>query len=246
MQTYLEVKLIPNLVNASKLVVKQKNVLESTGSASSDSPTNTPQSNGCKSLNDLTDDDLKALQNTYLLICHLVHLNNQFLTQFCDAVVVLNMYGLLQKLFFLCKFFAVSINFVIKKFFVTAKRKLKVVMDLTAILTQILRKLPENCEVVSQIIQHPVDEGDEAVSYVDFLRHSNPLLRQRICYFLLLLGRNVPQTLEAIWNLRMRETLEALVYDSVESVRNVWFVSNVGLSGCNLFCFRLQMLLLKN
>lgn len=92
-------------------------------------------------------------------------------------------------------------------------------MDLIAILTQILRKLPENSEVVSQIIQN---DTDEAVAYVDFLRHSNPLLRQRICCFLQLLGRNAPQTLETIWNLRMRETLEALVYDSVESVRNVW------------------------
>lgn len=86
-------------MNASKLVIKQKNVLDSTESSSSESP----QPNGYKSLNDLTDDDLKALEYTYLLICHLVHLNEQFLIQFCDAVVVLNIYGLLQKLLLLCK-----------------------------------------------------------------------------------------------------------------------------------------------
>lgn len=97
-------KLIPNLVNASKLVLKQKNATESSGSSASDSPVNTPQPHTYKSLNDLTDDDLKALEYTYLLICHLVHLSDQFLNQFCDAVVVLNIYSLLQKLLLLCEF----------------------------------------------------------------------------------------------------------------------------------------------
>lgn len=119
--------------------------------------------------------------------------------------------------------------------FIVAKRKLKIVLDIIAILTQILRKLPENCEVVSQIVQNPIEEGDEPVSYADFLRHSNPLLRQRICFFLHLLGRNAPETLEAIWSLRLRETLEALVYDSVESVRNVIFIWIVILVLCAFF-----------
>lgn len=101
-QTYLEVKLIPNLVNASKLVMKQKTAAESTGSSFSDSPINTPQPLGYRSLNDLSGDDLKALEYTFLLICHLVHLNVQFLAQFCDAVVVLSVYGLLQQLLLLC------------------------------------------------------------------------------------------------------------------------------------------------
>lgn len=95
------------------------------------------------------------------------------------------------------------------------------VMDLIAILTQILRNLPVNSEIVSQIICSPIEEGDEPVSYIDFLRHSNPLLRQRICYFLMLLGKNAPQTFETIWSVKIRETLEALAYDSSESVRNV-------------------------
>lgn len=99
-QTYLEVKLIPNLVNASKLVMKQKNTADS---SSSDSPINSPHPQNYKSLNDLNDDDLNALDYTYLLICHLVHLNDQFLTQFCDAVVILNIPSLLQKFLLLSK-----------------------------------------------------------------------------------------------------------------------------------------------
>lgn len=107
---------------------------------------------------------------------------------------------------------------------ILAKRKSRVVTDIIAILTQILYKLPENCEILSQIVQNPIEGSDESVSYIDFLRHSNPLLRQRICCFLRLLGKNAPNTLETIWSLRMRETLEALVYDSIETVRNVIFV----------------------
>lgn len=110
---------------------------------------------------------------------------------------------------------------------VAAKRNTKVVMDLIAILTQILQKLPENSEVVSRVIGSAIEEGEETVSYIEFLRHSNPLLRQRICCFLQLLGRNVPQGLQAIWNLKTRETLEALAYDSIDSVRNVYSIKYV-------------------
>lgn len=81
--------------------MKQKIALDSVGS-SSESPINTSQVYCYKSLDDLSDDDLKALEYTFLLICHLVYLNNQFLTQFCDAVVVLNIYELVQKLLLLC------------------------------------------------------------------------------------------------------------------------------------------------
>lgn len=94
--------------------MKQRDILESTGSSSSDSPINTPQVNSYKSLADLNDGDLKALDYTYLLICHLVHLNNQFLTQFCDAVVVLNIYGILQKFLLLCKLLFVLKNSIVK------------------------------------------------------------------------------------------------------------------------------------
>lgn len=94
-------------------------------------------------------------------------------------------------------------------------------MDVVAILSQILRRLPENHEIVTQVLQNPFEEDDETLSYVEFLRHSNPMLRQRVCCFLHLLGKESPKTLETIWNLRVRETLEALVYDSFGYVRNV-------------------------
>lgn len=52
---------------------------------------------------DLKDDDLQALEYIYLLICHLCHLQVKFLIQFCDALAVLNVYGVIRSLLSLCK-----------------------------------------------------------------------------------------------------------------------------------------------
>lgn len=104
LQMYLEVKLVPNLVYSVKLLMRQKNCTESTSSISP-SPANTPTvaPESYKAFVDISDDDLSAVESVFLLICHLVHLSTQFLTQFCDAIAVLNIYGLLQGFFLLCK-----------------------------------------------------------------------------------------------------------------------------------------------
>lgn len=51
----------------------------------------------------LKDDDLQALEYIYLLMCHLCHLQVKFLIQFCDALAVLNVYGVIRSLLSLCK-----------------------------------------------------------------------------------------------------------------------------------------------
>lgn len=99
--------------------------------------------------------------------------------------------------------------------------------DIISILTQALRKMPENEDIINQIILSPTEENEESVSYVDLLRHSSAILRERMCFFLLLLSKHSLKTLEVIWDAKMRETLEALVYDSIESVRNVSFIYNI-------------------
>lgn len=109
-------------------------------------------------------------------------------------------------------------------FYVTtssAKRRLRLVTDVISILTQALRKLPENHEIINQIILSPTEENEESVNYVDLLRHSSPVMRERMCFFLLVLAKHSINTLETMWDVKMRETLEALMYDSIESVRNV-------------------------
>lgn len=92
-----------------------------------------------------------------------------------------------------------------------------------AILTLVLRKLPENSDIISRIMQNEREEGEDQVHFANFLRHSNTLLKQTVCYFLAFMGKNASKTLESIWDLKMREMLEALVYDSNEGVRNVSF-----------------------
>lgn len=100
--------------------------------------------------------------------------------------------------------------------------------DLVAILSLVLQKLPENHELINQILLSKTDEDDDSVNYVDLLRHSNSMLQERMCYFFMYLAKHSLDTLELLWDVKTRETLEALAYDSVESVRNVgdslyWF-----------------------
>lgn len=94
-----------------------------------------------------------------------------------------------------------------------------------AILTQVLKKFPEHAELVEKILFLHSDNAslhfECPVDIVHLLRHSNPLLRARVCYLLRLLAKSSSRSLQTVWNLRIRETLEALVYDSIENVRNV-------------------------
>lgn len=94
-----------------------------------------------------------------------------------------------------------------------------------AILTHILRSFPENAEIVENVLFFPKDVGvlDESLSshFVQMLKHSDPLLRERMCYFLRFLARTSKQTLQKFWDNKFRETVETLMYDSLANVRNV-------------------------
>ncbi|CAG9815415.1 unnamed protein product [Phaedon cochleariae] len=205
-KVYLEVKLVPNLVYATKLLFR---VNRGGTPSESPSPANSPSPNcpyTCRSLSELNAEDMQTLEYIFLLISHLVHLDDDFLMQFCDAVVVLSVYHLLNT--FLC---------------MISKYKVRIVADILAIMTQILRKLPENSEVVENILVTPSSDNQEVcrINFVDLLRHSDSLLRERSCYVLLLMNKNLGENfLKMFWNSDVRDTLEALVYDSIETVRN--------------------------
>lgn len=92
-------------------------------------------------------------------------------------------------------------------------------------MTQILRKQPENAELVEKILfSNPVNSSLTSNNHIDLvqlLRHTSPLLRARICHLLRLIAKFSCRSLQNVWNAKIQETLEALVYDSIENVRNV-------------------------
>lgn len=101
---YLEVKLVPNLVYASKLLLREYR--EHTPSETSPSPGNSPLPStmeSYRSISELCSDDFQAIEYMFLLISHLVHLDDCFMLQFCDAVAVLTVYVLMRLMLLLCK-----------------------------------------------------------------------------------------------------------------------------------------------
>ncbi|XP_044755661.1 serine/threonine-protein kinase fused-like [Coccinella septempunctata] len=189
MKVYLEVKVVPNLVYSSKLLLREKN------------PTS-----DCKERYKLilhwTEDDLGVLSSFYILISHLVHLEEEFLSQFCDTLAILNIFSLLRK------------------FLSLSKRKPRVVLDVVNILTLMIWKSTTYSELVEKILTNDVGNEENPFNFVNLLRHENALLRERVCYFMFFLGKKCPKNLELLWDDNVKETLEALMFDSIGSVRN--------------------------
>ncbi|CAH1280049.1 unnamed protein product [Diabrotica balteata] len=204
-KVYLEVKLVPNLVYATKLLLRECRTDSSSDTAS---PINSPlplSAELYKRCADLTEEDFQTLEYIFILVDHLIHLDDDFLIQFCDAVVVLSIY-LLMKLF---------ISF-------TYKTKIRIVTDILAILTRLMSRLPENSDVIERTLLAQSENQDvNRIKFIDLLRHSDALVRERTCYFLLWFGKTQHiKTIKMFWNFEVKDTLEALMYDSMEAVRN--------------------------
>ncbi|XP_065173628.1 serine/threonine-protein kinase fused [Atheta coriaria] len=192
LQVYLDVKLVPNLIYASKLLIRLKNASQENVDVSAEIKE--------RNVGDLSEEELQCLEHIYLLICHLIYVEEKYVSQFCDSVVILNIYHL------------------INGFLHLGKKKLKIVTDLLAILTHVMHKNPENYEIIDKIIQTP--QAGEGLDFVGMLRSNEALLRERMCNFMLQVAKLTPKTIELFWNPQIRDTLEALMYDSVENVRN--------------------------
>lgn len=131
-QVYLDVRVVPNLVYAVKLLMTERSDGES-------SPSQMPKSR-CAST--LSADELQALECTILLLCRLVYVQEKFLTQFCDAVYIVNGMTMFQQLLTL------------------EKRKARVVADLIAIMNNVLRSQPENAELVERVVLRNKSTGE--------------------------------------------------------------------------------------
>lgn len=122
---------MPNLVYASKLLAHRKG---SNDDDDDDNPSQSVSGNLLRPVSDLSADELQALECICLLLCHLTHADEDFLIQFCDAVAILNATTLLQQ------------------FLLLGRRKVRVVTDLVAVLSHVLRVLPENAGLIDQIV----------------------------------------------------------------------------------------------
>nr|CAI5840233.1 unnamed protein product [Callosobruchus analis] len=184
---FKDIKIVPNLVYASKLLVRNY-----TGSSSSESmsPASFPVSavsKNYKDAADLTLEDFEALENIYMTICYLVHLDERFLVQFCDSLVALSVYKLM-KLFLL----------------LTCQQKYRIVGDVLAILTEISRNVPGNADVIENVVTSSF--SDRNINLVQLLRSSDALLKERTCYFLLNFRRHaLEKTMAELWNDTMKD-----------------------------------------
>ncbi|KAH1000416.1 hypothetical protein HUJ04_000326, partial [Dendroctonus ponderosae] len=195
-QVYLEVKVVPNLIYAVKLLLRT-----APQNASSESADDVPTLILFRTADQLDAEHLQALEHVLMLVCHLVHLQDAFLIHFCDAVLIINVFGLFNMLFAL------------------GKRRLRILLDLISILTHTLRKQPENAEIVAKIL---LVEDANQLHLGELMRNSHAGMRERCCHLLLMMGRHLPEaSMQQLWSEEVQDTLEALVFDSIESVRNV-------------------------
>ncbi|TMW51226.1 hypothetical protein DOY81_003703 [Sarcophaga bullata] len=186
---YVDVKLVPNLMYASKLLIYQRPVDDSTASL--------PQSHNpqrkIRTVSELNNEEIKCAARLYELICHLVLIKQQFLTQFCDAVAILAADELLINFF----------NQDFKNIYA-----LRIANCILALLGCVLRELPENAELVEKIIFSP------KVDLLKLLKHPNDLMKLRMCMLIRLLGRFSLRALQNSWSTAMKQAVENLADDN--------------------------------
>lgn len=145
---YYEVKLVSNLIYASKLLCTQRSAETVVSPLLINSPFRTIET--------LSSAEIKTLSSLYELVCHLVHLNDRFLSQLCDAIVGLR------------------VESIFTDFLSTNKESPEVIRlanTALALLNLILRELPENADVVEKII------FGRNTNLLSLLKHKNPIMR---------------------------------------------------------------------
>ncbi|XP_055909302.1 serine/threonine-protein kinase fused [Eupeodes corollae] len=191
---YAEVKLVPNLMFASKLLLSTKSINDSNSSLPTYSNTRT----SIRSVSELTKEEIVTASRLYELICHLVHLKEQFLSQFCDAVVILSADDLL-------------INFLSHD--IKNKHTIRITNCVIALLCCVLRELPENADLVEKII------FSTKLDLINLIKQEDQLLRIRLCMLFRLLSRFSLRGLQNIWSSEVRRTIESFIDDKNEEVR---------------------------
>uniref|UniRef100_A0A182NN30 non-specific serine/threonine protein kinase n=1 Tax=Anopheles dirus TaxID=7168 RepID=A0A182NN30_9DIPT len=195
---YGELKLVPNLVYASKLLCN-KRIDEGSSTSGSHSRLNCNQSVcSIRQLSTLDNDEIKTLSAVYDLMCYLIHMGDIFLNQFCDAVEILG-----AKELFVSFINVVHVN----------DEYVHLVCSLLALLNCALRELPENAEIIEQIVFH------ENVNIMSLLKHGDAVLRLRTCMLLRILARFSCVALQKRWTSEIKDYLDVLLLDKNEEVK---------------------------
>ncbi|XP_055632962.1 serine/threonine-protein kinase fused [Toxorhynchites rutilus septentrionalis] len=198
LDVYAELKLVPNLVYASKLLCNKKLTASNSESQSSPVVALTRSDNSIRLMSSMDNNEVKTLTAVYDLVCYLIHSRENFLKQFCDAIEILGV----KELF---------VNFI--NAVRTNEDYVRLSCSVLAVLNCALRELPENAEIIEQIVFH------EDVNLIEMLRHRNSVLRHRTCMLLRILARFSCLALQKHWNNEIKSSLESLLEDQNGDVK---------------------------
>ena len=189
---YLQMKLVPNLVYASKLLCSKKfhqNSMETMSIPKVDE------------MIEFTASELKTLSGIYDLVVYLVYSGETFLHMLCDAISILNIDHLFR-------------SFIVSGIDGESPEGVRLTSSIVALISAILQELPENAKLIEKIVFH--DDIDLCL----LLRHDDSKVRLRTCLMLRLLGRFCCFSLQNHWNHELSSCLEELMTDSDDTVRS--------------------------
>lgn len=192
-KVYLDVRVVPNIVYGLKLLMVQGDDNE----AAAELPIRTASS--------LSAEELQAIERNILLLCRLVYVQEQFLTQFCDAIYIISGIPVLQELLTL------------------EKRKSGVVAYLLAILNNVMRCQPENAELIEKVVlrvQNNETKESKLEQLEKLLTHHQTVMRLRTCILFKHLGRFCCRALQHIWGNSLKRSLENLTTDADAAVKD--------------------------
>ncbi|XP_036318174.1 serine/threonine-protein kinase fused-like [Rhagoletis pomonella] len=192
---YIDVKLVPNLMYASKLLIYHKGTGDSSASL-----THSHGGRAVRSMAELNCEEIRTISRLYELICHLVHLKQQFLSQFCDAVAILAANELL-------------INLLQHDF--RNANAVRISTNILGLLICVLRELPENADLVEKVI------FNSKLNMVALLGNADDLIRMRMCMLFRLLARFSLRGLQSVWCTDIKKAIEELADDDNLELREI-------------------------
>ncbi|KAH0552280.1 serine/threonine-protein kinase fused [Cotesia glomerata] len=195
-RVYYDVKVVPNLVCAMNIILER---LQATQAEDHEELARRDCGN-IKTTSMLSPEQLQALESSMLVLCRLVHSDQKFLDQFCQAVDI------------------IGVN-LLREMLTLERRKVRIVADLLAILNNTLRSLPRNVELVEKVVFGQRSETIEQLSKL--LTHRQVVLKSRTCTLIRLLGRLRSKAFKQIWDRQLESLLRNLTNDEDNNVKNL-------------------------